>query len=333
MQFWSQYGLFLAKTFTFVIALLLLLVGVIALTRKDKATAGKLEVKNINERFDEFAETLRDAILTKSEHKKLAKAKKAQAKAKKSEQSSQDNKRIYVLNFSGDMKASSVSSLREEISAVLRVATQKDEIVVCLESPGGLVANYGLAASQLRRVREQKIPLTVIVDKVAASGGYMMACVADRILAAPFAIIGSIGVVAQLPNFHRFLKKQDIDFEQLTAGQYKRTLTLFGENTEKAREKMQEEIEEIHTLFKNFIQQNRPQVDMAQIATGEHWLGTKALDLKLVDALTTSDDYLLTNSANADIYQVTYTTKKSMVEKLSATFSSLTSVFHEIKLL
>ena len=108
---------------------------------------------------------------------------------------------------------------------------------------------YGLAASQMQRIRDKKLKLTVCVDKVAASGGYMMAVVADKIIAAPFAVLGSIGVLAQVPNFHRLLKKHDVDFEMLTAGKYKRTLTMFGENTDKGREKFQEDIEDTHVLF------------------------------------------------------------------------------------
>lgn len=325
MHFLSTYGLFLAKTVTLVIAILLLAIAVLAISRRGKGPSTRLEIKKINEKFDEYEDILASETLTKAELKKRLKGKKAKAKIESKEKKNKTNhkKRIFVLDFQGDIKASPVSELREEVSAILRVATPEDKIVVCLESPGGMVANYGLAASQLRRFREKNIPLTVIVDKVAASGGYMMACVANQILAAPFAIVGSIGVVAQLPNFHRFLKKREIDFEQLTAGQYKRTLTLFGENTEKAREKMQAEIEEVHVLFKDFILQNRPQVDMAQVATGEHWLGTRALGLKLIDGITTSDQFLLDASKDADIYHVSYITRKSLGEKISSIFSSL----------
>ena len=183
--------------------------------------------------------------------------------------------RVFVLNFDGDWKASAVNLFREEITAILCVAKPQDEVVVRLESSGGVVHGYGLAASELQRIKDHHIPLTIAVDKVAASGGYMMACVADKILAAPFAIIGSIGVLAQLPNFHRFLKKHDVDFEQITAGQYKRTLSLFGENTSDGRKKFQTEINEAHQLFKQFITEHRPQIDIDKLATGEYWFGQK----------------------------------------------------------
>ncbi|MDH3695003.1 MAG: protease SohB [Gammaproteobacteria bacterium] len=190
-----------------------------------------------------------------------------------------------------------------------------------LESTGGLVHAYGLAASQLQRIKDKKVPLTAAVDKVAASGGYMMACVADRIIAAPFSIIGSIGVLTQIPNFHRLLKKHDIDFEQVTAGEFKRTVTVFGETTDKAREKLKEEVEETHVLFKDFIKQQRPALEVEKVATGEHWLGSRALELGLVDELRTSDDYMLTSSDHADIYEVTFTTKQTVIEKLAALMS------------
>lgn len=316
MPFLADYGLFLAKITTLVVAILIVTGGIFAAARKGKSQdKNKLEIKKLNKKYDQLADVLREEILTKDEQKKLAKEKKAQLKAEG--KSETVKKRYFVLNFNGDIKASAVNALREEITALLKVANSKDEVVVCLESPGGMVSPYGLAASQLKRIRQKQIPLTIIVDKIAASGGYLMACVADRILAAPFAIIGSIGVVGQIPNFHRFLKKQDIDFEQITAGKYKRTLTMFGENTEQGREKFKEDLEDIHHLFKDFIQQNRPSVNIEEVATGEHWLASRALEMKLIDELTTSDDYLLAASETADIYQISYTGKKSFFEKFS----------------
>ena len=112
------------------------------------------------------------------------------------------------------------------------------------------------------------IGMNATFDKVAASGGYMMACIGDRILSAPFAVLGSIGVVAQIPNLHRLLKKHDVDYEVLTAGEYKRTLTVFGENTDKGRQKFQEDLELTHVLFKDFVSRYRPQLDIDQVLGG-----------------------------------------------------------------
>ncbi|MEM7379530.1 MAG: protease SohB, partial [Pseudomonadota bacterium] len=201
-------------------------------------------------------------------------------------------------------------------TAVLAVARPGDEVVVKLESPGGMVHSYGLAASQLDRIVQAKVQLVVCVDKVAASGGYMMACVANRIVAAPFAVLGSIGVVAQLPNVHRLLKKNDIDFELLTAGQYKRTLTVFGENTDEGRQKFIEELEETHVLFKEFVSEHRPQVDIDQIATGETWYGRRALGMKLIDEVSTSDDYLIKRLEEVNVYDVRFVEHKSLRERL-----------------
>lgn len=308
--------MFLAKAITIVLTFLLMIGGALLLvTRGRESGREHLEISRLNEKFEGMAEEIKAAILPKDELKKSKKS--LQQKKKTEEKQLKDGsipprKRIFVINFDGDIKASPLASLREEITAILTVATPEDEVFLQLQSGGGLVHAYGLAASQLMRIKERKIPLTVCVDKIAASGGYMMACVADRIIAAPFAIIGSIGVIAQLPNFNKLLKKHDIEFEQLTAGEFKRTITMFGENTDKARQKFQEELEEMHALFKEFIQQHRPVVDIDKIATGEHWPASRAMELKLVDELKTSDDYLLENSRDKELFEVTYTIKRPL---------------------
>lgn len=314
MTFLTEYGLFIAKTITLIIGFLLLIAGIAAILNREKNKSKEyLEIKNINDHYNEFADALNNEILPKNDLKKYLKKRKKEIK----ETDKDHRHRIFVLNFDGDIQASAVDSLREEITAILTIATPKDEIVVRLRSSGGLISPYGLAASQLQRIKDKRIPLIVTVDEVAASGGYLMACVADQILAAPFAIIGSIGVIAQIPNFHRLLKKHDIDYEQITAGEYKRTLTMFGPNTEKGREKFKEEIEEIHELFKNFITAHRKNINIQAVATGEYWLGPKALELGLIDKLMTSDDYLFAASRKSAIYQVDYYHKVPLSEKLS----------------
>lgn len=235
--------------------------------------------------------------------------------------------RVFVLDFNGDIRASEVDLLREEISAVLSFATAEDEIVLRLDSSGGMVHSYGLAASQLERIKAAKINLTICVDEVAASGGYMMACLADNLVAAPFAILGSIGVVAQVPNFNRVLKKYGVDYETFTAGEYKRTVTMFGENTDKGKEKFVEEIQDTHQLFKEFVSQARPCVDIDKVSTGEVWFGRRAIEHKLVDELNTSDDLLMKKCQSAEVYQVRYELKKTFGEKLSEmTVTTSTSI-------
>jgi serine protease SohB len=313
----AQLALFTAKALIIVTLILILLTGIIAiLSRGREKLQGRISIKNLNEKFDERQQALNEQVLSKDKFKKFLKAKKILAK--KSSKDNTDKKNIFILNFEGDIKATAVGALREEVSSVLAIATPSDEVVVRLESGGGMVHAYGLAAAQLARFREKQIPLTVTVDKVAASGGYLMASVANKILGAPFAIIGSIGVIVQLPNFNRLLKQKNIDFEQLTAGDFKRTLTIFGHNTEEGREKLQQEIEEIHTLFKDAIQSYRQQIDIQKVATGEHWLGTQALQLKLIDEVKTSDDYLMSQLANANLFEITYHQKKSLGNKLAA---------------
>jgi serine protease SohB len=321
----SQYGLFLAKIATVVIAIAVIAVLIVNLTQR-KRQRGELRITRLSEQYKEMQEEMSLALLDshqqklwvkaqKKQHKQEAKAAKAKAKANAPQDEAKP--RVYVLDFKGSMDAHEVSSLREEVTAVLAVAKPQDQVVVRLESPGGVVHGYGLAASQLQRLREKQIPLTVAVDKVAASGGYMMACVADKIVAAPFSIIGSIGVVAQIPNFNRFLKNKEIDIELHTAGQYKRTLTLLGENTEEGRQKFREDLNETHHLFKDFVHRMRPTLDIEQVATGEHWYGTQAQDKGLVDEVGTSDDLLLSLMEGRELIGVRFTQRKRMLDRLT----------------
>ena len=314
----AAYLLFLAKTLTGVIALLLAVAGILALVRaaRQARPPDSVEVEHLNDHFRALADTLREATLDAAALKALHKARRKEEKAR-NKQTDPQRPRVFVLTFKGDLQASGVDRLREEITTLLQVATQQDEVVLRLESEGGVVHGYGLAASQLTRIKARGLSLTVAVDKVAASGGYMMACVADRILAAPFAILGSIGVVAQLPNFNRWLQQHAIDFEMHTAGEYKRTLTLFGENSDAARAKFREELDETHTLFKHFVAEHRPQLDIGSVATGEHWFGIQALERKLVDELRTSDDYLLTRADKAELYSLHYRRQRKLTDRLS----------------
>lgn len=317
-EFFTNYGLFLAKTVTIILAIIAVaLFFAFMSSRKRSSKKESIEIKKLNKKYDDMAMAMNASILHKNGLKKYLKEEKEKLKGiVAGTNNGIPKKRIYVLDFHGDIRASAVSSLREEITAILTVATENDEVFVRLESGGGIVHGYGLGASQLMRIRKKNIPLTVSVDKVAASGGYMMACVGNRIMAAPFSIIGSIGVIAQIPNFNKVLKKHDIEFEQFTAGEFKRTVTMFGENTNEAKAKFREEIEDIHMLFKEFIVQHRPEIDIVQVSTGESWPGTRALEKKLVDELKTSDDYLLESSKDADIYEIKYVSKKSLSEKM-----------------
>ncbi len=313
MQFLLNYGLFLAKAITLVLAILITVAGIAAIGSKNKKSSdSKLVVKKLNDRFEQMLKHMHANILSKQALRQKQKQQKQQAK-----QTTQATKaNLFVIEFDGDIKASAVKSLREEINAILTVAEPDDQVLVKLDSGGGIVQNYGFAASQLLRIKEQGIPLTIAIDKVAASGGYMMACVADKIIAAPFAVVGSIGVVAQVPNFNRLLKKNNIEFEELTAGEYKRTLSIFGENNNKGRKKFQEKLEETHDLFKDFIQQQRPQVNLTEVATGEYWFAKNAVDRQLVDELSTSDSYLMQASQQFNIYEISYKKKPHWSKQL-----------------
>lgn len=322
--FLLDYASFLLKTVTLLIAIIALLLFIVSLrSRKHDAQKGHLQIQKLNEHFEHLHDQLEEVILEKEQLKKLKKQK-AKAKKANKDKTSDNKAKVFVVDFIGDIKASAVENLRQEISAILTIATPNDEVVIRLESPGGMVHGYGLAASQLARIRQANIPLTICVDKVAASGGYMMACIGNRIYAAPFAILGSIGVVAQIPNAHKLLKKHDIDYEVMTAGEYKRTMTVFGENTTKGREKFQEDLEITHKLFKEFVATNRPHLNIDEIATGETWLGTAALDKQLIDSIVTSDQYLMDKAKQADLFVVHYHIKKALNERLGLGAASMT---------
>lgn len=325
---WSDiltgYGIFILEILTILLVIAAIVAMIISAKHRNATHHGELVVTDLSEEFKETIKHLRDFQLSEEELKQAEKAekkaKKQEAKALKAKLKNGEKETpkpcVYVLDFKGDISASETTALREEISAIINVAKADDEVLLRLESPGGVVHGYGLAASQLARLKQKGIKLTVAVDKVAASGGYMMACVADKIVSAPFAIIGSIGVVAQIPNIHRLLKKHDVDVDVMTAGEFKRTVTVLGENTEKGKQKFQAELEETHQLFKQFVAQNRPHLDVDKVATGEHWFGQQALALQLVDELATSDDIILEKMKDKSVIAVKYKVKKPLLQKI-----------------
>lgn len=325
---WSDiltgYGIFILEILTILLVIAAIVAMIILAKQRNATHHGELVVTDLSEEFKDMVKHLRDFQLSEEELKQAEKAekkaKKQEAKALKAKLKNGEKETpkpcVYVLDFKGDISASETTALREEISAIINVAKADDEVLLRLESPGGVVHGYGLAASQLARLKQKGIKLTVAVDKVAASGGYMMACVADKIVSAPFAIIGSIGVVAQIPNIHRLLKKHDVDVDVMTAGEFKRTVTVLGENTEKGKQKFQAELEETHQLFKQFVAQNRPHLDVDKVATGEHWFGQQALELQLVDELATSDDIILEKMKDKPVISVKYKVKKPLLQKI-----------------
>ena len=327
MDFVLQYGLFAAKTLTLVAAAWVVIALAASLSRRGRQV-DRLEVNRLNDHFEDLKRALQAGILPHRDFKAREKARRREHKAlgKRSAEEAAGARRVFVINFRGDIRASAVTALREEITALLTMARPEDEVVLRLENAGGLVHDHGLAASQLARIRGHGIPLTVAVDKIAASGGYMMACVGTRIIAAPFAVLGSIGVLMQLPNFHRLLDTHGIDFELLKGGEYKRKLTVFGENTREDRARMQQEVDETHALFKDFVREHRPQLDIGAVATGEHWYGRRALDLALCDELRTSDDYLLAASREAELYELVYAARRPVIRKLTDLMGDVSDV-------
>ncbi|WP_420002065.1 protease SohB [Acinetobacter sp. LF10] len=272
----------------------------------------EIRISHLNARVNEQRKRIAQTTASRLELLQLVQQLAKEAKVRK-----KNDQKIYVLDFKGDVQASAVDTIREEITLILATAKAgHDRVVVRLESPGGMVHGYGLAAAQLVRLRDAGFNVTICVDKVAASGGYMMACIANEIISAPFAVVGSIGVVAQVPNFNRLLKQHNVDFELYTAGEYKRTVTMFGENTPEGKAKFEEELQQTHALFKHFVEKYRPQLDVAKVATGEHWYGEDARELNLVDKLQTSDEYLLSLLPKHDVYVINTRKRPTFGEKL-----------------
>jgi len=340
-QYWSFYS---AGVAIFLFAGFALVLKLIFFKRKRRKKEPHLTFKHWNHRFENDFEHLERemhaaSFLPKDAAKLLKKARKKEEKNEKQKDKEKSIKTVttireklqsglktedvlkehsncvYVLTFIGSVMATEVEQLREQISFLLQVAQPADEIVVRLTSPGGAVSQYGLASSQLERLKQAGLRCVVCVDTVAASGGYMMASVADKIIAAPFAIIGSIGVVAGIPNFHRVLQKHEVDYHLFTAGKYKRTVTPFSEVTDEGKQKLQDDLTAIHEAFKQLIKAGRPDVDIEEIATGEYWLATQAKEKGLVDEIMTSDDYLCSKLDECEIIEIKTEIEQNRLEK------------------
>ena len=313
----TEFGLFFAKIATAVAALALLAAFAARMARRARSARHwhpVLKVTRLNRRYRGMVATFERAALPRKAFRLRRKAEKAQQKRLAA---AGGRPRVFVLDFKGDLRASGVTALREEVTTILAVATEQDEVVVRLENSGGAAHGHGFATSQLTRIRARRIPLTVAVDRVAASGGYMMACVADRILAAPFAIVGSIGVFAAIPNLHRLLEARGVDVEQFKAGEFKLTVTMLGETTDADRAKLQDQLDSTHSLFKDFVKEYRPNLDIGRVSTGEYWHGRDALALDLVDEIRTSDDYLHEASRERDLYHLRGTGRLGLRRRLA----------------
>ena len=317
MEFIIQYGVFLLKVITIVIAILLPVLMIINSSKgKSAGDKGYLQIKNLSDQFESMGNALQGSLMDPKTFKKFRKD--LDKKKKKQDKTpSKDQQSIFVLNFNGDIQASEVDKLKHEINAILLSETKCKEVVLKVESGGGSAYAYGLCAAELKRLIDNKIKLTVCIDKVAASGGYLMSCVATKIVAAPWALVGSIGVIAQMPNINKLLKKNLVDFEMHTAGEFKRTLTVFGENTEEGRNKFKSELEDLHIIFKDFVKDNRPEIDTSVVATGEVWQGERALEVGLIDEIGTSDDYLVTLSKKFKLFEIEYIEKKNLSERFA----------------
>jgi serine protease SohB len=321
---WSDYFLFLLKTVTFLFAVIVLVSTIVRASKhgSDSSNQGKLVITKLNRALENLSLQMKHETLNKKALKKLLKEKKEEHK--KESKTNEESTNAYSLRFKGDIQASQVSLLRQEVTAILSVAKPGEEVVISIESPGGAVSGYGLAASQLLRLKDAGLTLTACVDQVAASGGYMMACVADRIIAAPFSIVGSIGVLSQVPNIHRFLQRFDVDVDVLTAGKHKAPITLMGENTEEGKKKHIQDLNAIHQRFKSLVSSHRTDLNIDDVSEGDFWLAEDALELKLVDEIQTSDSYITSLCDSATVFRVQWVPHKSLEERIK----SATGAFH-----
>ena len=314
MDLLVAYGFFLLKVITVLLVILIPILMISSSTKHRKETdKGRIIVKNLSDKLEEIGVTLKSAEMDPKAYKSFLKERN---KKKKKENKGKPKEIVYVLDFKGDIQASAVGKLKQEINAIIASQVKCKEVVVKVESGGGSAYAYGLCAAELKRLVDNKIKLTVCIDKIAASGGYLMSCVATKIVAAPWAIVGSIGVIAQLPNFHRLLKKLDIDIEMHTAGKFKRTLTTLGKNTQQGREKFISELEDLHVVFKDFVKENRSKIQVAKVSTGEVWQGEKAKKLGLIDEIGTSDDYLLKLASKFKLLEIQYFEKKPFTARI-----------------
>ncbi len=313
MNFWIDFGGFALRSFW--IAAMIALVVVIPIifgARTQKRREEDVKVSSLDERFDLMEAQIRVATDGAKGAKAFLKERKKAAKLH-----DDSAKRVYLVAFKGDPMASGHAAFARKITAALMAARAgKDEIVVTLHSPGGLVSAYGLMAAQMQRVRRAGVELTACVDQVAASGGYMMAVVANRIVAAPFAVVGSIGVVAQVPNVNRLLKKIDVDYEELTAGEHKRPISVLAPITDEGREHFRHKLEETHVAFKDFVRENRPALNVEAVGDGDYWYATDALKLGLIDAISTSDEYLMNQRGKARLFVSDAPEKKTLMKAL-----------------
>jgi serine protease SohB len=221
---------------------------------------------------------------------------------------------IAVVSFDGDVRATKRKIVSALIDELIVNKDKLSEAVVVVNSPGGSVAEYGLLYAEMERIRAAGISLTVCIDTYAASGGYLMSLPANRIVAAPFAFVGSVGVVAYSPNIHRLLKKHDIEPRLFTAGEFKRTVTLIGDDDEEAKQHFQHQLESLHGLFLAAVKKYRTGANFEKIGTGDHWTAeeSQTQNLGLVDHIATSREYLLKLNADRDLVHLSQ--KKHMLE-------------------
>ena len=154
----------------------------------------------------------------------------------------------------------------------------------------------------------------------------MMAVVADRIVASRLAVIGSIGVVGQVPNVHRLLKRFDIDVLEMTAGTNKRPVSLIGPLTDQGIETFKKQLSDTHRLFRDHVHRFRPQLDIEAVSNGDIWHGVDALTHGLIDEIATSDEMIdrARHEGDLDVFSIRWRQAKNLRERLEESVSLIT---------
>lgn len=265
------------------------------LSRKNAQARGNKQAAahNLTKVHPDLVYNLRAALANQPARNKLSRARPASGKV------------TAVLRFEGDTMATGRQDFARMVDEVLHNKERIQRVIVVVNSPGGGVSVYGQMFAGMERMRNAGVDVTACVDTYAASGGYLMSVPAQRIIAAPFAMVGSIGVVSEFMNFNKLLRRLGVEPMTITAGELKRTVTPLSEVTEENKAAYKAQLEAIHRQFIAVVKKYR-EVDADRVCTGNHWTAAESVELKLnlVDGLATSQEYLFEANQTEDLVTI-----------------------------
>ena len=201
-----------------------------------------------------------------------------------------DRKSVSVVRLSGVIANGPRAGISDQACApLLEAAFRKGKpsaVALVINSPGGSPVQSSLIGSRIRRLAaEHDVPVYAFVEDVAASGGYWLACAADKIYLDESSIVGSIGVISASFGAHEFLNRQGFERRVYTAGKSKSMLDPFRPENPEDVERLKGSLEQIHEVFKTHVTSRRGGrlASDQDLFTGEIWLGQKAIDVGLAD--------------------------------------------------